>query len=112
MMVPVGQATPGMFERPNVQLGTTPTLTPRPVGCRMHTKVRSSPIGPPVLLPALVIFMEYGGVAHASRSSRVIGSVNPSILVYHWFALQPLQVLIMDSQSCALVAYICDVVSL
>ena len=102
-MVPVGQATPGMFERPNVQLGTTPTLTPRPVGCRMHTKVRSSPIGPPVLLPALVIFMEYGGVAHASRSS---------ILVYHWFALQPLQILIMDSQSCALVAYICDAVSL
>ena len=37
-----------------------------------------------MLLPALTIFRMFGGVEHAPRSSRLVGSVSSSILVHNW----------------------------
>ena len=53
----------------------------------MHTKVRISPIGLPVLLPALATLRVFGGVEHAPRSTRLVGSVSSSMLVHNWFIL-------------------------
>ena len=85
MVVPVCHASPGVFEPLEFPMGgTTPTPTPRHVGFTRHTKLRISPVGLPVLFPALSIISMFGGEEHAPRSSRLLGSVSSSILVHNW----------------------------